>query len=69
MHGLHSLHGQALVLKREPTNDLDIHAIAVYVDNEIVGHHQGFSSNLKGVRISKKGSEQRLHRSLRRQGH
>ena len=30
--------GQALVLKREPTNIHDVHAVAVYYDNHIVGH-------------------------------
>ena len=30
--------GQALVLKREPTNSHDVNAVAVYFDNHIVGH-------------------------------
>ena len=30
--------GQALVLKREPTNSHDVHAVAVYYDNYVVGH-------------------------------
>ena len=30
--------GQTLVLKREPTNSHDVHAVAVYYDNNVVGH-------------------------------
>ena len=30
--------GEALVLKREPTNSHDVHAVAVYYDNHVVGH-------------------------------
>ena len=30
--------GQALQLKREPTNGHDVHAVAVYFEDQIVGH-------------------------------
>ena len=29
--------GQTLVLKREPSNSHDVHAVAVYYDNDVVG--------------------------------
>ena len=30
--------GQALRLKREPSNAHDVHAVAVYYENQVVGH-------------------------------
>ena len=33
-----SVMGEILVVKIEPTNRHDIHAIAIYSDTEIVGH-------------------------------
>lgn len=30
--------GQALILKREPANSHDVHAVAVYYENHMVGH-------------------------------
>ena len=30
--------GQGLLLKREPTNSQDVHAVAVYFEDQVVGH-------------------------------
>jgi hypothetical protein len=30
--------GQALSIKREPANAHDVHAVAVYYENQVVGH-------------------------------
>lgn len=32
------VNGQALLLKREPTNSHDVHAVAVYFEDQVVGH-------------------------------